>query len=283
MTASSGLWLSAASSAVVRLADFAAFASGVRQQVAIAAAAGSQLVTFPEYFTSPLLGIDPRWEAWTEPYETLLRGLSREFGLAILGTHLHRDPGGLYNRATIVVPDGRSVCQDKVHLTPWERQAGLASGSGLTVVEMLGTRLAVLICYDVEFPALAAAAAAAGVEVLLVPSWTDDRQGFFRVRHCAQARTVEQQLYVVHAPLVGGAATIPEFEQACGRPGILSPCDIGFPEAGIVADGVWDEPQVVSAWIDLGLLRRVHASGTVTPRRDARAAADCQVTQVVTL
>ena len=42
-------------------------------------------------------------------------------------------------------------------------------------------RIGVAICYDVEFPEICRAAAHAGATILVVPFYTDDRQGFIRV------------------------------------------------------------------------------------------------------
>jgi predicted amidohydrolase len=53
----------------------------------------------------------------------------------------------------------------------------------LRIMETDFGRVAINVCYDVEFPELARAAAREGVSVLIVPSWTDDRQGFLRVRY----------------------------------------------------------------------------------------------------
>ncbi len=167
--------------------------------------------------------------------------------------------------------------QDKLHPTPWEQRWGVQGGSGLTLFGLptgrrgRSVRVAILTCYDIEFPGAAAAAASAGADLLLVPSWTDDRHGHWRVRHCAHARCVEHQLFVVHAPLVGGAPTIPEFEEASGRAGILSPCDASYPPGGILAQGGWDRPAVVVADLDLARLTDIRAAGTVTPRLDARS------------
>jgi len=54
----------------------------------------------------------------------------------------------------------------------------------------------ILICYDIEFPEVARVLAEAGAEILFVPSCTDGREGFCRVRYCAQARAIENQVYV---------------------------------------------------------------------------------------
>ena len=75
--------------------------------------------------------------------------------------------------------------------------------SDLHVFDTEFGRMAVAICYDVEFPEIARAAAREGAHILAVPSCTDDRQGFLRVRYCAQARAIENQMYVIHASTVG--------------------------------------------------------------------------------
>lgn len=250
--------------------DVDAFAARLEAQVAAAAAAGAVVAVLPEYCGAALLALDPRWDAWHEPLRALLTQLAARHGLALVGTWCVPTPAGLVNRATFVSAKGGVVHQDKIHLTPWERDAGLVAGAGLRLIRHRDTTFAICICYDIEFPLLAAAACAAGAEVLLVPSWTDDRAGFWRVRHCVHARAIEHQVVLVHAPLVGGAPLLRDYESACGAPGIIGPCDAGWPEAGRLAEGQWDAPSLAMATVDLGRLRALHAHGTVTPRRDAR-------------
>ena len=50
-----------------------------------------------------------------------------------------------------------------------------------------------LICYDSEFPELARHLADQGAMILFVPFCTDTSNGYYRVRHCAQARAIELQ------------------------------------------------------------------------------------------
>jgi len=284
MTPSASVRVAAASFRLAPVQEFGTFTRNLQVHLRHAADAGVQLVVFPEYLTSPLTYLDARWEEWTHTYGVAMADLASHFQMHLLGTHLHRTAtGGVVNRATLFAPGGGQVIQDKVHLTPWERQNGLTAGSGLTLIDCLGTRLAILVCYDVEFPQLAAAAAQGGAEMLLVPSWTDDEAGFWRVRHCAHARCVENQVYVVHAPLIGGIPTLLDFETATGAAAVLSPCDVGYPERGIVAQGGWDVEQIVIADLDLTLLRGLQVTGTVTPRRDARPAGDCQVAGLATV
>lgn len=255
----------------------AAWAEALARQVRAAADAGARLAVLGEYATAPLAALDARWEAWTPLWRDLAASLAREHRLHLLaGTHLVRDGGRLANRALLAHPDGSLEHQDKLHPTPWERSWGVASHDAIRLLDV-GARAAILTCYDIEFPEAARAAAAAGAELLLVPSWTDDAHGFHRVRRCAAARAVEDVVAVVHAPLVGGLA-LDGFESACGAAAVLTPCDAAFPAGGLAAEGGWDVCGPAVGEIDLSALRAARAAGTVTPFADRRPQASYRVT-----
>ena len=260
----------------------AAWVARVNAQVRCAADAGAQLAVLAEYVASALLTLDNRWQAWNGLWHETIAAAARSTGIAVCGgTWPVSDQGRLVNRAVMALPDGSTWHQDKLHPTPWERTWGLAATDAIGVHTVGGVRLAVLTCYDIEFPEACRAAARSGAEVLLVPSWTDDRQGFHRVRHCAAARCIENGVFVVHAPLVGFLPGVPGFEQAVGSAGILTPCDTGFSGDGIAAAGGWNQPEVILADLDLDRLRAIRTSGTVTPLADARPASGyrCQADQ----
>ena len=253
------------------VASPAAWVERVQAQVRWAADGGARCVVLPEYVTAPLLAIDRRWSAWTELWRHTARDCARDWSLTVLaGSHVVEEGGRTLNRALFALPDGTFIEQDKLHPTPWERGWGVAPSRLVRLVEVEGVKVATLVCYDIEFPECARAAARAGAEVLLVPSWTDDRHGFHRVRLCAHARAIENAVYVVHAPLVGGI-DLRDFEQACGAAGVLTPCDTGFARDGLAVDGGWNQAGVVLADLDLDRLRAARARGTVTPLADARA------------
>lgn len=250
------------------VASFAEFAAQVRGHVLYAHDCKVRLVVFPEYLTAPLTGLVADWDHWTEAYRALFTGLARETGMYIVGG-THRT--GAANVAHFFFPDGTMKTQAKLHLTPWEKTAPDLRGSdGLAVYDTDLGRLAILVCYDVEFPEAVRAVCDAGAEVLIVPSQTDDRRGHWRVRYCCHARTVENQVYVIHAPVVGGLPQVPGHEQSYGRAGILAPCDLPFPQDGIIAEGEWNQDLCVIGDIDLSLLREIHAQGSVTPRLDRK-------------
>ncbi len=67
-------------------------------------------------------------------------------------------------------------------MTPFERDWGVTGGVPLRVFDTALGKIAVLICYDSEFPLLARAVAEAGAEIILVPSCTESVSGYHRVR-----------------------------------------------------------------------------------------------------
>ncbi|KAA2281357.1 acyltransferase, partial [Clostridioides difficile] len=105
-------------------------------------------------------------------------------------------------------PDGRIARQDKIHITPTEVQEwNMAPGDGLEVFDTDKGRIAMLTCYDIEFPEIVRMAKAKGADVIFCPSCTDDRHGFYRVRYTSHARAVENQVYVVLTGTVGNLPT----------------------------------------------------------------------------
>jgi len=249
----------------------ATWVARVRAQVRAAVDAGAELIVFPEYVTAPLLATDPAWSTWDELWRATALACARDHRLLVCaGTHLVQEADGLHNRCLLAWPDGSSDQQDKLHPTPWERTWAVAATATVRLFRYGDAQLAVPICYDIEFPEATRVAAVVGAEVLLIPSWTDDEAGFWRVRHCAQARCIENVAYAVHAPLVGAQSAPPGFEQGCGAAGVLTPCDTGFPRAGLAAAGAWNQAEVVVADLDLPRLRRQRAGGTVTPVSDRR-------------
>jgi predicted amidohydrolase len=108
----------------------------------------------------------------------------------------------------------------------------------------------------------------AGAEILLVPSCTDPARGYFRVRTGAQARALENQIAVVHAPTVGLAPWSPAVDVNVGAAAVYVPADLDFPDDGVLAIGVRDAPQWVHAEIDLDRLARCRLAGDVLNARD---------------
>jgi predicted amidohydrolase len=189
--------------------SFDEFARQVSHYVRNASEYGTQFLLFPEFLTTPLLSIggeglsgEPigKLPDYTEAYTALFTGLAREYGMYIIGgTHVTSKDGQLRNTAFLFAPDGTVETQDKLHITPAEKEGwNVKEGDGLRVFDTPFGTIAMLTCYDIEFPEIVRMVRAKGADVVFCPSCTDDRHGFYRVRYCCHARAVENQIYVVY-------------------------------------------------------------------------------------
>jgi len=269
------------------------FWSGIADKVRAAAGKGAAMIVFPEYMTAHLLSLVPPMlhdeacaylDRKTDEYMRFFRDLSREMDIAILaGTHICKsddDNSGAdadteaeyFNEAFLFFPDGRLERQRKVHLTPEEQiRWPLIPGESLNVFDTQWGKMAILTCYDIEFPELARAAALRGVETILCPSYTDSAYGYHRVRFCAQARAVENQLFVVLSGLVGALSEDrPQVDTGYCQAGAFAPCDFPFEPDGILEIGKKNADATVFVELDYHLLHENRARGAVAPFYDRK-------------
>ena len=151
---------------------------------------------------------------------------------------------------------------------------GVAASRNLSIFEADFGRFAVAICYDVEFPEIGRAAALSGADILVAPSCTDDRQGFFRVRYCAHARAVENQMYVITSSTVGSLPMMPAVHLNYGQAAILTPSDFPFARDGILAEGHPNQEMLVIGELNLTTIQDSRCSGTVLPLNDSERTAE---------
>jgi predicted amidohydrolase len=236
-------------------------------------------VLFPEFFTMQLLSYinEPapalavrRLARLAPQYEELFIRLARETGIYIIGgTHPVFQRGKIFNAAHLFTPNGQVFRQKKVHLTPTESGPyRLSRGHGLYLYHTDFGNIAIQVCYDVEFPEVSRVMAEAGAEILFVPSCTDGREGFCRVRYCAQARAIENQIYVAMTGTVGNLPLVPYMNTNYGQAAILTPSDYFFARDGIAAEGTINQEQLVVADVDLDLLDEQRVNGSVIPLQD---------------
>jgi predicted amidohydrolase len=267
---------------------FDQFRDQVESLVETAADYKCVLLVFPEYFTVQLLTLgnirrpireQVRDLAKQVPrFVELMSGLAQRHRMHIVsGTIPVREDGSdrLFNECFFFGPSGKYGIQGKMHMTRFETEEWEVSAhSGLRVFETVFGKVAITICYDVEFPEIARAAARHGVHLLIVPSCTDDRQGFLRVRYCAQARAIENQLYVIHSSTVGSLPMVPAVSLNYGQASILTPSDFAFSRDGILAEGNPNQEMMVIGELNLKTISDSRLAGTVLPLRDSQTTAE---------
>lgn len=265
-----------------KVTSFAEFARQATYFVGVAADYETDFILFPELFTVQLLSatntLSPqegmrKLAEYTPKLTALLRKLALKHGVTIIGgSHPTKVGRELHNISTIYLPSGRTVEQPKLHITPNERHWwGITGGSTLQVVDTPAARIGVLICYDVEFPEAARYLADEGAEIIFVPFCTDSRQSYLRVRYCAAARAIENQVYVALAGNVGNLPDVPNMDVQYGQAAVLTPSDLAFARDGIAAESDPNEETVLICDLDLDELQKSQSAGTVTPRLDRRA------------
>lgn len=257
-----------------------------------------QLAVFPEYFTVQLLTLGDIKRPMPDQirdlarqlprYLELMGGLARQHGIYVVGGSIpvlddHGD--AVYNQCYVFAPSGDHAMQGKLHMTRFERDDWLVSArSGLRVFETEFGRIAVAICYDVEFPEIARAAARNDAHILVVPSCTDDRQGFLRVRYCAHARAIENQMYIIQSHTVGSLPQVPAVHLNYGQAAILTPSDFPFSRDGILSEGNPNQEMMIIGELNLETIVTSRTTGTVLPLEDSKRTAQLVAEpEVVTL
>ncbi len=267
---------------------FDEFRDQVEALVSTAVDNNCHLVVFPEYFTVQLLTLGNIKRPIQEQihdlarqeskFVELLSGLAKEHRVYIVGGTIPVIDDGaepIYNQCYVFGPRGDHGIQRKLHMTRFENEEWkISAGTRLRIFETDFGRMAVNVCYDVEFPELARAAARQGVSVLVVPSCTEDRQGYLRVRYCAQARAIENQIYVIQSPTVGSLPRVPAVSLNYGQAAILTPSDFPFSRDGILAEGIPNQESMIIAELNLKTILETRETGTVLPLRDSVTTAE---------
>jgi predicted amidohydrolase/GNAT superfamily N-acetyltransferase len=242
----------------------------------------SDFVVFPELYTLQLLSIEnepiPPNEAIRHitAHEPAIMDFFRDAAVKynvniVAGSTPSLRGDAVYNVAHVFKRDGTHVSQDKIHPTPNEAYWwNIVGGDDVQLIETDCGPVAVLICYDTEFPELCRYLTDQGIYVLFVPFLTDERQSYCRVRYCAQARAVENQIYVAMSGSCGNLPNVQNMDIHYAQSCILTPCDFPFARDGIAADTTPNVEMVAFADLSLRALRAARHNGTVRNLRDRR-------------
>lgn len=144
--------------------------------VAGAAARGAELVVLPELSDSGYVftdGAEARRlasPADASPTLSLWRSLAARHRIVIAGGFCELGADGcLYNSAALVDASGTRAAYRKAHLWDAEKLVFTPGGARPPVVELPFGRVALLICYDLEFPEWVRLAALGGADLIAAP------------------------------------------------------------------------------------------------------------------
>ena len=233
-------------------------ASAVGDAIRAAAADGAELVATPEV-SNCVSNSRERQQDVLRPMEedatlATARAAAAECGVAVLlgsiGVKVAGD-GRFANRSILIGPDGAIIDHyDKIHMFDVEVNAeatfresrNYRPGDRAVVADLPGARLGLTICYDVRFPALHAALALAGAQVITCPAAFTVPTGRAHWEVLLRARAIETGSFVI-APAQSG--THPgSGRRTWGHSLIVNPW------GEVLADG-GDAPGIVTADLDL--------------------------------
>jgi predicted amidohydrolase/GNAT superfamily N-acetyltransferase len=241
----------------------------------------SDFALFPEFFNAPLMAENNhlseaeairKLAEYTDTVVQRFSELSISYNINIItGSMPELKDGSLYNVGYLCKRDGVVERYEKLHVTPDEARIwGLQGGSRLRTFDTDCGKIGILICYDCEFPELSRLLADEGMDILFVPYLTDTQNGFSRVRHCAQARAIENECYVAIAGSVGNLPNVHNMDIQYAQSIVFTPCDFAFPSNGIKAEATPNTEMILIADVDIDMLRELHQFGSVRNLRDRR-------------
>ncbi len=242
----------------------------------------SDFALFPEFFNAPLMGLSPdqrnqteaiRFVAgFTELFKNEMSKMAVSYNINVItGSLPVIVEDQLYNISYLCRRDGTIEQQSKIHITPHERRDWVIQGGNeLRVFDTDAGRIGILICYDVEFPELGRLLAEQDMDILFVPFWTDTKNGYLRVRHCAQARAIENECYVVICGSCGNLPQVENLDVQYSQAAVFSPSDFSFPHDAVMAETTPNTEMIMFSDLDLDKLKFVRSEGSVNNLKDRR-------------
>lgn len=170
-------------------ANVAAYAGIIRE----AAAQRPDIICLPEGMT--VVGTGRKYfdvgEPVPGPTTETLGQLARELRTYIVAGLYERVPPALYNTAVLIDRDGKLAgTYRKTHLPREEWEAGITPGDSYPVFETDFGKIALLVCWDLQFPEPWRAVALQGAELVLLPIWGGNET-------LLRARAIENHVFAV--------------------------------------------------------------------------------------
>ncbi len=235
----------------VRLGDPEANYGRAAEWTQEAARRGSQLVLFPELWSTAYALEE--WENLASPMDAesgmfaRVAALARQHKLAVGGSLLEKKDGRAYNTFALYGPDGAlQAAYSKVHLFRlMDEDRWLAPGDRLVLVEAEWGMTGLGICYDLRFPEMFRRYALGGARLVLLPSeWPSRRSAHWQV--LLRARAIENQMFVAAVNRVGES----KGERFGGQSAVIDPWGEAVVEGG-------SQEMLLTAEIDLGRVDEV--------------------------
>jgi predicted amidohydrolase len=163
----------------------------------------TDLIIFPETFTT---GFSMRAQELAEemngPTLTWMQNMAVNSSAAICGSLIIKESNRYYNRFVFVQPNGEMHYYNKRHLfTMGGEKDVFTAGDTKTIINYLGWRIALYVCYDLRFPVWCRNCKDTDLMVFTA-NWPMTRN--FAWNTLLKARAIENQVYVAGINRIGG-------------------------------------------------------------------------------
>lgn len=238
----------------------------------------------PEFFNAPLMGLSDNQSSsveairflasFTDAIKQRMAEMAVTYNINIIAGSLPviADNEKVYNVSYVLHRSGQIDEQKKIHITPHEKNDWVIDGGdNIQLIDTDAGKIGILICYDSEFPELGRMLAKEGVQIIFVPFWTDTKNGYQRVRICAQARAIENECYVAIGGSVGNLPRVKNVDIQYAQSAVFSPSDIFFPHDATITEASPNTEMIIFADVDLTKLKQLHSEGSVTNLKHRRS------------
>ncbi len=231
-----------------------------------AAAAGAQLVVFPEYFLTGPMGDRKDLADADGRYRAACQAMARKHGVDLVpGSFAEAEGGRLYNTTYYIAASGEVLARyRKVNLWVTEK-LWATPGEGAAVCETRFGRVGLAICWDLAFPELFRAMLAQGAEIVVCPSfWCFEDAGTGQrhnpraeelfVDSLCVARAFENEMAVAFCNVAGA------YHKPSGPHHSMGHTQVALPFKGAIALLGHSDEAMLLAEVDTAILREAEAA-----------------------
>jgi predicted amidohydrolase len=241
----------------------------VSKQTAAAAAAGAELVIFPEATMCRFgVSLGPVAEPLDGPWARGVGDIAASHGVTVVaGMFTPGDDGKVRNTLVIADADGDLIGYEKIHLYDafgFQESRTVQAGDDAVTFDVGDVAVGAATCYDIRFPTLFTALADRGAQLVVVPaSWGSGEGKLDQWRVLARARALDSGCFVA---AVGQAVpTDPDVAQSSAPTGIGHTIVAG--PFGTVHTELTDNTELAVVDLDLAEVDNARASIAVLSNR----------------
>lgn len=192
--------------------------NGLEQALRQGAGSSVDLVLCPELFLSGYAAgarLPALAEAPDGPFSRSVGDIARRHGCGIVYGYPEAFGGAVYNAAVALGNDGSCLANHRKTVLPTDyERTWFRRGDGLTFFTVAGWKIAIIICYEVEFPEIVRACAVNGADLVVAPTALT-REWDVVSRQVVPARAFENGVYVAYANYGGAEGDVAYLGESC--------------------------------------------------------------------